>query len=132
MKLICDLSFIDNYVKNFYSNLERDSASIVNKSISPSLEGHPILVISLSTVEELINLYPERRLVLDTIFGICEIVDIDMDNRIEILKKIVAVYEIEDKETYVVADDDYVIKEINKTSHKAISIKTALEKVNSL
>lgn len=131
MKLICDLSFVEDYIKNFYSNVNRDSANIVNKSISPFLQGNPILVISLYTIEKLNKLYPERKLILDTFFGLCEKSDIDFEGKIEVLIKMAAIYEIQDKETYIVSDDDYIIQIVNKTSHKAISIKTALEKINS-
>ncbi len=130
MKLICDFSFVNNYVENFFSNNERCSASIVNSAITPHLRGTPLLVISYATISELIKLYPERRLVLDSFFDLCQKSEMSLD-RIQSLIKMAAITEIEDRETYVLAEDSYIINEVNKTSHKAITLNEARELLKS-
>ena len=127
MKLICDFSFINNYVENFFSDEERDSAKIVNSSIRPSLQGDKILVISCETMDELNKIYRDRQFVLDTVYDLCEKVEIPLKDRIQCLIKIAAVYEIKDKDTFILAEDSYVLSEINKTTHKAISINKAID-----
>lgn len=131
MKLICDFSFVNNYAKNFFSNEDRASATIINSSIAPHLKGEPILVISYQTIGELYKIYGDRWLMLETVFDLCEKSEISISDGKENLIKMAAIYEIEDEDTYVLADDDYIIKEINKTTHKAVSIKKALELLES-
>lgn len=99
----------------------------MDSAISPFLEGRPILVISCDVIDELKELYSDRILVLDSFFGLCDKFDISLKGRIENLIKITAMYEVEDKDTYVVADDDYIIKSVNKTTHKAISVNEAIK-----
>lgn len=127
MRLICDFSFIYDYAENFFSDENRNSATIVNSAISQHIKGTPILVISYQTIGELNNIYGDRELMLDTIFGVCKKEDISICNRVDSLIKLAALYEIEDEDTYILAEDNYIINEINKTTHKAISIKEALK-----
>jgi len=126
MKLICDFSFISNYVEKFFSD-DRKSASIINSAISPFLDGKPILVISCDTIEELREIYSGRELLLDTVFDLCDKSDIDLDDRVDSLIKNAAIYEVTDEDTYVIAEDNFIINSINKTTHKAISINKAIE-----
>jgi len=127
MKLICDFSFVNDYAENFFSDEDRGSATIINSSIVPHLRGKPILAISFQTMDELYKIHSGRELMLDTVFDLCEKFDIALNDRMENLIKMAAICEIEDEETYVLAEDDYIINEINKTTHKAISIEKALE-----
>lgn len=129
VKLVLDMSFIMHYVENFYSDNNRESARILNEMITPALNGKPSLVVSCKTMEDALNLYPGRELVLATLFDLCEKSSIVSPNGVDTLLKIVAVSEIDDKDTYVVSDDGFVISEVNKTSHKALSIKDAFDLV---
>lgn len=131
MKFICDFSFVNDYAENFSSDEERGSATIINSAIVPHLRGNPILVISCQTMEELYKIYGNRELMLETVFDLCIKSDIPLCDRTDNLVKTAAIYEIEDKETYVLSDDDYIIKAINKTTHKAVTIKEALELLKS-
>lgn len=125
MKFICDFSFISDYVENFFSNNDRKSANIVNSSITPYLQGKPLLVVSYVTIKELKEIFDERILVLDSLFSTCEKSDINRGNRIQDLIKMAAISEIEDKETYILVDDSYIKEIINKTTHKAVLISEA-------
>lgn len=127
VRLICDFSFVCNYVEQFYSDEDRDAAELVNKCISPAVNDDPILVISCLTIEQARKAFPERPLILDSLFDICEKSDVEIEDRIDLLTKLAAIYEIEDESTYVLAEDSYIISSINNTSHNAISIKKALE-----
>lgn len=127
MRFVCDFSFVNDYVENFFSNDDRGSATVINSSISPHLKGTSLLIISCNTIEELYKIHSDRELVLETVFDLCEKSEIMIKDRKESLIKMAAISEIDDKETYVLANDAYIIKEINKTTHKAISITEALD-----
>ncbi|MEX0596615.1 MAG: hypothetical protein WD512_08950, partial [Candidatus Paceibacterota bacterium] len=60
MKFVCDFSFVNNYAENFFSNEDRNSATIINSSITPHLQGNPLLVISSKTINELYKIYGDR------------------------------------------------------------------------
>lgn len=125
VKFVIDLSFVINYVEidNFYS--DENLGKMLDKAIARFIDGNPLFTISIDVIEKAKKMYPERHLVLDSLFGSCKKEDIDTDGKVDTLIKLAAICEVEDGETYVVSTDAFVRKEINNTTHKAITIEEA-------
>ena len=125
VKFILDISFVVNYVENFYS--DNHCGKILDKALPSFMIGDPMLMVTVEIIKQAKELYPERILVLDTLFGMCHIIDVKGKDKIDTLIKSCAISEVWDKETHVLADDSFIIDAINKTTHRAISIETAKE-----
>ncbi|MBS3096903.1 hypothetical protein J4480_05700 [Candidatus Woesearchaeota archaeon] len=132
VKLICDFSFCSHYVENFFSDDNRASANIINKAISFHLDNNKILLIPHYVLDRLEAVYPGRRLVLETLIDVCEIVNIDGKEPTDTLMKIATISKIFDKETYIVTEDSSVVKTLKerKCDTEAISIENALSKIS--
>ncbi len=124
-KFILDISFVLHYVDSFYS--DNNVNKMLDIALSSFTNGKPIFIIPLVVIEQAKEIYPERTLVLDSLFGLCEKTDVESSDKIDTLIKICAIYEIDDNTTYVLADDNFIIQNINKTTHKAINIGQARE-----
>lgn len=127
VKFILDLSFVIKYadVDTFYS--DENNSKFLDKALPEFTSGNPMFIIPLEVIEEAKCIFPERILVLDSLFGLCEKSDIKGADKIDTLIKVCAVYEVVDAKTYVLANDEFIINSISTTTHKAVNIKQAKE-----
>ena len=125
VKFVLDISFIVNYVEHFYS--EDNCNKILNNALQSFLNDDPMLIVSIQVIEQARQFFPERILVLDSLFGLCGKENVEGKDKIDTLIKLCAISEVKDKETYVLADDGFIISSVNKTTHKAKNIQEAKE-----
>ena len=127
VKFVIDLSFVIHYVEvdKFYS--DEHLGKMLDKAVPRFTMNNPLFTISIDVIEKAKIMYPERHLVLDSLFGLCKKEDVNGDHVIDTLVKLAAICEVDDKETYVISDDKFIINSLNKTTHKAIDIKRAKE-----
>lgn len=131
-KFLCDISVIIDYVENFFSDQERDSGRLIDLAVVQKLKENTLLILPTGTVEKLSKLYPQRQLVLDTVYdaSIALLVpDSDGKDDVSDLTRAYVLLKITDDETYIVCQDDYKRRMIEREndSIKIISIKEAVD-----